>query len=97
MVEVPEIELESQTQSQGLGNSSKMTNKTILDLRARLPDQVWEISEQGSRISPQPPYKMTIMKKNCYSYEGLYWTPNRDWGSSLDLHSFKAALWGHQN
>lgn len=48
-------------------------------------------------FSPQPPYKMTIMKKNCYSYEGLYWTPNRDWGSSLDLHSFKAALWGHQN
>ena len=40
MVEVPEIELDSQTQSQGLGNSSKMTNKTILDLRARLPDQV---------------------------------------------------------
>ena len=44
MFEVPEIKLESQTHSQGLSYSSRraqpLANRTILDIRARLLDQV---------------------------------------------------------
>ena len=44
MVEVPDIELESETQSQGPGHSSRraqlLARQNYIRSRARLPDQV---------------------------------------------------------